>query len=255
MMKIRLVWAVLAMAMALAPAAQAQWSPTTDEAAVTFDNDFSTQYNWRGYDTFDDHGAWMPSVNVDLYGTGWSFNVWGAQPFGSGSENFTELDYTLQYGNTAYEGEAHQVDYFVNYIYYDFPKTGSSGDAQEVGVGVAFPNLIESHGNAIVPSYFVSKFWLSQGGESAGFHRGALETQVEVPGCPQALDLFTDIWYNDGALGADHEWSHATVGVSTDIEADDNLTLTPYVRYQISMDDSVNEDNEVWGGLLASYRF
>ena len=249
MIKIRLVLAVLAMA--FVPAAQADHHLTAPEATVTFDNDFSTAYMWRGFDTFDDHGAWMPSVNID-YGTGWSVNVWGAQPIGSGSENLTELDYTLAYGNSVNKGEAQQVDYFVNYIYYDFPKTGSSGDAQEVGVGIAFPNLL---GGAIVPSYYVSQFWLSQGGGSAGFHRGALETQVEVPGCPQALDLVADIWYNDGALGADHEWSHATVGVSTDFAAAENLTLTPYFSIQISMDDSVNSEDDYWAGLRTSFAY
>ncbi len=29
-----------------------------------------SKYIWRGYDLFDDHGAFQPSVNADLFGTG-----------------------------------------------------------------------------------------------------------------------------------------------------------------------------------------
>ena len=59
----------------------------------TVDNEFSTKYMWRGFDLFDDHGAWFPSTDIDLseaLGEGWGFNVWGAQPIGSGSEDLTK---------------------------------------------------------------------------------------------------------------------------------------------------------------------
>ena len=41
----------------------------------TFDNTYSSKYMWRGYDLFGANGAYMPSLDADLFGTGWSINV------------------------------------------------------------------------------------------------------------------------------------------------------------------------------------
>jgi len=39
---------------------------------------YSSKYMWRGYDVFGKNSAYMPSVDIDLFQTGWSFNVWAA---------------------------------------------------------------------------------------------------------------------------------------------------------------------------------
>ena len=71
--------------------------------------------------------------------------------------------------------------------------------------------------------------------------------------------------YNDGfapgAVGGttgaavDHDWSHMLFGVSTDFEVADNLTFTPALYYQRSMDNSVNTQDEFWVGLGMKYKF
>jgi choline-glycine betaine transporter len=75
-------------------------------------------------------------------------------------------------------------------------------------------------------------------------------------GQKQVFRFSGDITYNDGFGGkaVDHDWSHAVLGVSTELGMG-NLTITPSLNYQISMDDSVNRENEVWCGLNLTYRF
>ena len=241
-----------------------------DDLGLTVGNDFVTNYVWRGYDVFDDHAAWHPSVDWDVMGTGWHVNVWGAQSIGGANENLTELDYSIYYDNSAFDGEMYQVDYSVGYTYYDFPKDGSDGDlsldadgefedpiadSQEVGIKMAFPNLFGDLG--LTPSYYVSKIWWSGGGSSAGFHILALDYAVNVAGYDVALTW--DLTYNDGFAGADHDWSHSSFTASTDIEVMENFSVTPFVTYQQTFEDTAlntDGDNElVYGGVYTSFSF
>ena len=43
---------------------------------ISFDATWVSKYIWRGQDVYDDHAAFQPSINFDLYGTGFSANVW-----------------------------------------------------------------------------------------------------------------------------------------------------------------------------------
>ena len=72
----------------------------------------------------------------------------------------------------------------------------------------------------------------------------------------QVLSLTTNLVYNDGYGGATvaHEWSHATFGVSTQIPVGE-LTFTPALYYQASMEDSVNPEDEFWASFGLSYSF
>jgi hypothetical protein len=68
--------------------------------------------------------------------------------------------------------------------------------------------------------------------------------------------LCGDVTYNDGYGGVaiEHDWSHATFRMSTNLVME-NWTFTPSLNYQISMDDSVNNENELWFGITTTYRF
>ena len=241
----------------------ASWSQETEESpslGVTADMTLVTKYLWYGYDLFDDHGAYQPSINWDISDTGFSVNIWGSFPFGSGNEVFKELDYSVAYGTTLFEEESYAVDLGIKYIYYDFPRVGSRfvPDSHEVGVSVALPNLFKIGDNVLVPSYYSAKLWPADSGLGfdvvGGYHALGLGYDLTIPGTEQVLSLSADVNYNDGLFGADHDWSHATLGLSTNFKVGP-VSLTPFLSYQISMDDSVNPDDEFWGGLSVSMSF
>lgn len=233
---------------------------------VDLDSTFVTKYVWRGFDVLDDHGAWQPSVNLDLFGTGFSANVWGSIPIGSGGDNNNikqEYDYTLAYGFTLCEDEAYAMNIGTNYIYYDFPKVNSRKipDMQELGASIAMPKLMAIGELALVPSYYYGQAWAAKSDSAdveGAFHLFTLSCDIPLT-CPITdnefvLTTFGDLMYNDGALGADHDWSHSTVGVSTAMEVGP-VTVSPAIYYQISMEDTVNENDELYGGLSVSYSF
>lgn len=88
-----------------------------------------------------------------------------------------------------------------------------------------------------------------------------LPVQGLVPEIPQhVLNLHTEVVYNDGIGPAgqdvDHDWTNAVFGVSTDFNLDKNLTLTPGLWHQITMDKSVNDDkDETWATVGLKYKF
>lgn len=45
---------------------------------IEFDAAWVSKYIWRGFDLYDDRAAFQPSIDFDLFGTGFSVNVWGS---------------------------------------------------------------------------------------------------------------------------------------------------------------------------------
>lgn len=249
------------------------------DAKLGIDVDFTfvSKYLWRGYDLLDDKSAIQPSINVDLWGSGFSVNVWASYAGGGGNGttsdrtstfsrvDATEYDYTVAYEHSLFEGQSYATDITANYIYYDFiDAPDTSADAQELGVGFAWPNICPG---GIVPSYYVGKIWASKSksvltGEYGGWiHILGLGYDVAVPGFlpevpEQIISLSADVTYNDGfgSATADHDWSHATFGVSTEIALGE-LTFTPTVYYQSSFEDSINTEDELWVSLSLAYSF
>jgi len=155
------------------------------------------------------------------------------------------------------------TDYCAKYAYYDrYDGNSKMNDVQELGIGFSWPNVMPC---GIVPNYYFAKIWPTgsdvQEHVSGFVHILGLNYDYVMPGCiagnpQQVLQFYTNIVYNDGAVSAaaDHDWSHANIGVSTPIELC-GMTVTPGMGYQISMDDSVNTDDELFFTVKASYSF
>jgi peptidoglycan hydrolase CwlO-like protein len=252
------------------------YETTTEEQGdleVTFDSTWVSKYIWHGFDLLDDKAAWQPSINVDLWDTGFSFNVWASYAGSSGTDrvstvNATEWNYTVSYGNTMFEDKRYQADWSVSWIYYDYPDMPSEdADAQEFNMSMEFPNLCPI---GTVPHYTFGRIWPSKGDGAVAdiggwFHEFGISYDWAVEGFlpyndTQVFSLSWDITYNDGYAGSDvdHDWSHMTWAVGTDIMLGEDGkygSFTPAIYYQTSMDDSVNDEDEFWVGLSYSYTF
>ncbi|AQT70257.1 hypothetical protein STSP2_03463 [Anaerohalosphaera lusitana] len=257
-------------------------SAADGEIGVDASVSYVTKYIWRGFDRLDDAAAVQPSVNLDL-GNGFYANVWmsyagtsgrtdPAVPT-SGRVNFTEYNYTFGYANSMCEGESWQTDYAVNWMYYDFIDMPSDViDMQEINATFAWPNII---GNGITPSYTIIRMWTSEGSAtyndaSGWIHVVGLEYDFTIDGFTpdnpeQTIKLFADATYNDGTglntenlLGVadqiDHDWSHLKYGAAAPMKLG-NGTLTPAIYYQTSMEDTVNDEDEFWGGITYALSF
>jgi len=241
-----------------------------EQGDVDVDVTWVSKYLWRGFDILDDKAAFQPSVNVDL-GSGFSLNVFTSMPGGSAGKdkygvsrlNYEEWRYTLTYAGTAFEGEAYKANYGINWTYYDFPQApgNDEGDMQEFVVGFSLPDICEA---GIVPSYAIVRMWPAKGGGAnramGGYiHVFGLGYQYTCPDLPELpLNLSCSATYNDGTpggAGIDSDWSHIVWGISTTIDCPSGGKITPALYYQTSMDDSVNDEDELWCGVTYGFSF
>jgi hypothetical protein len=231
---------------------------------------------------YGDKSAIQPTVTLDLYGTGFGVSAMGHRANSSGFENVERWDYTLFYKNALFDGESYATQYMLGWVYYNYPDLRSEwADLQEIHAVLSWPEILPVEG--LVPTYILVKLWPSSGGSlvassldlttltpSSGTASGfahifmldyALPVEDLLPDVPeQILRLHAELVYNDGVGPAgqdvDSDWSNAVVGVATDFELAEGVTLTPGIYYQVSMDKSVNEDkDEMWATVGVKYEF
>lgn len=224
---------------------------------------------------YDDHSAIQPALTLNLTDN-WGVNVQGHRANSDGFENSERWDYTLFYNTRFFEGEKYVMNTRFNYTYYNYPDmsshTEASIDIQETNAIFSFPKLTGVKG--LVPTYVLVKLWPTNSGSpvgSGGAGNAAsgwahifmldypLEVDCPITGGKRILNLHAETVYNDGVhpqgRRADHDWSNAVFGVTTDFQLDDNCTITPGMYYQSSWDDSVNDEDEYWATLNMRYTF
>jgi hypothetical protein len=224
-----------------------------------------SKHMWHGFDLYDDHGVFMPAVGVTLEDTGFSGKIIRAYPLSGGMEKSIQMIYAIFYTGAFLEDTPYITNYTANYFYYGLPRIhGAKSDTQELGVSLSWPKLLGDSG--LLPNYYFGRLWPSRShsnmeGSEGFIHVVGLAYDFAVSdfwavGKSQGFRLSSDITYNDGfgSGSAEHDWSHATLGASTNL-GKGNVMITPYVNYQISMDDSVNREDELWCGVNLTYRF
>ena len=284
MKQIVLLAAIVLMAVAVPVQAQ-------DELHGAIDVTYQSKYLWRGIDVYGDKSAIQPSVTLDLYDTGFGISAEGHRANSSGFETTERWDYTLFYKNALFVDEPCATQYMLGWRYFHFPDApfdnmpvGASGDIdlQEIHAVMSWPQILPVEG--LVPTYVLVKLWPAESrsfvgsqtitlpsgavtsGTASGFaHIFMLDYGLPIEGLlpdvpEQVLRLHSEIVFNDGVdprgVGVDHDWSNAVFGVATDFELAENVTLTPAVYHQVTMDTSVNDDkDETWFTLGVKYAF
>jgi hypothetical protein len=229
---------------------------------------WASKYIWRGLDLGDNKAAFQPSVNFDLWGSGFSVKIWGTWLGGptNGGEalNPTEkLEYSLTYANRINEGETMQMDYALTYTYADYYTTSSEDfDYQDLAASITCPNIF---GNGFVPHYTLAYSWSGRPGPTTGWLNSGAEGFVHIPGLDYnftayelPMTLSANAIFNDGTynVGIDHDWAAVVWGLSTSFKCPlTGAKLTPAIYYQTSMDDSVNQNDEFWTTLSYKLSF
>lgn len=247
----------------------------------TIDMTYQSKYVWRGFDVYGDKSAIQPSIDLDLFGTGFGLNVMGHRANSDKYEDFERWDYNLYYQNSLFEEETYATNYRIGWVHYNYPDGAMRDyDLDEIHTIFSWPKICPA---GVVPSYCLVKLWPTSSGSKVGSkamnpmgmrtrgtasgwaHIFMLDYGWTIPGlCPdtpeQVLNLHTEMVYNDGVgpggQNVDHDWTNITFGISTDFDLGNNLTFTPGVHHQVTMDDSANDDkDETWVTLSMRYTF
>jgi hypothetical protein len=241
---------------------------------ATFAGTYLSKFIWRGFDLYQGHGAIQPSVDVDLWGTGFGISTYYSKPISGAPSDLAWLPSTIYYHNTWFQDEIYATNYTFGYTYFNYPGTSwRNFDMHEVFGRFCFPKLLPF---GLVPSYTLA-FDTPAGSDSqqvngAGFaHIFGLAYDWALPAMfpdttEQIIHVTWETVYNDGvgpgnprkpALGrkVDSDWSHQVFGISTDVPLAKNLFFVPGFFWQNSWDKSVNQQDETWVSLALKYCF
>lgn len=228
---------------------------------IEFDVTWASKYIWRGMDLYDDHAAFQPSIDFDLFGTGFSVNVWQSTACGSGFVGSDELDYSVTYQNSLFAETKYQTDYSLTWLYYDYYRISSDEkDSQEFDLSLSWPDICPFN---ITPTYTIAYLYAAKSSSPAsslemeGFvHIFGLTYDCNLPETNLPLTFSWDITYNDGQGGTDidHDWSHITWRIASSIDFGPG-SFTPAVYYQTSMEKSINDEDEFWVTLSYTLSF
>jgi hypothetical protein len=251
--------------------AQPQASDKDLHGSVAFT--YMSKNVWRGFNLFGSMPGMRADLNLDFWGSGFGMQVQDARPFDGENKDAEWIRYYLFYDNVLAPGDCWQTNYRIGYMYYNFPQhSWKNYDLQELHAILAWPKVLGVEG--LVPSYTIVKMWPSQhdqlnvdhetGGTPSAFaHILALDYAWNIT-CPltnkpRAINLHSEAVYNDGVgpmgQNVDHDWSDVVFGASTDFDLAKNFVFTPGLFYQISMDESVNSDDQLWTELMLKYKF
>ncbi len=228
---------------------------------IEFDAAWASKYIWRGFDLYDDRAAFQPGFDFDLFGTGFSVNVWGSTACSDGYGDSDELDYSVTYQSSLFAETKYQTDYSLTWLYYDYFRISSDeADSQEFDLSLSWPMILPYN---ITPTYTIAYLYAAQSSSPAssiemeGFvHILGLTYDCNLPETDLPLTFSWDITYNDGQGGTDidHDWSHMTWGIASSIDFGPG-SFTPAVYYQTSMEKSINDENEFWMALSYTLSF
>lgn len=218
--------------------------PQTSSARIGFRSDLAvvSKYIWRGFDTIpDDRPAIQPSVTFAFGNSGAWFNLWSAVALAD--TDFVELDLVLGYDRPLSE----HLSLSAGFGYFTFPSMSGYPDnnsaTPEVYAGVTANSLPVSPSVTLYYDFNLGDGVYSTLSFSKGFRIGTkvLNTSFSVGYMDQYQDMEVDRGFSDICFG-----------VSTDFDYK-SITLSPSFNYVIVPNETINDEDEFWVGLLVGW--
>jgi uncharacterized protein (TIGR02001 family) len=217
-------------------------SPVCAKLGVRSELSLVSKYIWRGFDTIaDDRPAVQPSLTFDFGRSGIWFNLWSAVAMAD--TDFVELDLVLGYDRdlSKYLSLSAGIGYFTFPSMSGYPDENSTTPEAYAGITANALSLSPSLtlyydfnlGDGIYATLSLGRdFKIGTKMLNASFLVGY-------------MDQYKDI-------GVDPGISDICLGISTDFGYK-NFILAPSVNYVIVPNDTVNDENEFWMGLMVGW--
>lgn len=227
---------------------------------VIVDVTYVSKYISKGKESYGQQGGIFATIDFDLWNTGFGAWVRHRNPVSSGYVNKARYEYAFYYGNTAFDDSIHVMKYKLGWTYKNyFANARNIRNTQEFWYKFSWPKLLPC---SLVPAYIA--YYETPAGSSydnrgkAGWHHSfGLRRKLEIADLPPiTASAFVD--YKDGLGGGsiDHDWSHATFGLSTKIRISENLSFDPGIYHQVTMDKSVSGRKDItYCKISMKYKF
>jgi hypothetical protein len=234
-----------------------------EQLGVTFDLTYLSKWLSKGVEAYGSHGALFKTVDLDFWDSGFGLKVTHRNAFGSGYVDQQRFDYRPYYNGRLFEDTSYTMNYNLSAGYEHYPRRDrkSANTTWEWIFAFSWPNILPE---GFTPSYIAhyeyaaGENYTKQSGAdipSGWVHRFILGYDLKVLEAAEPLRLSGELAYTDGLGGAEHDWSYATFGVSTELKITNNLSFLPGVYHQISMEDSVATHDVTYTGLSMRYKF
>jgi hypothetical protein len=227
---------------------------------VTFDLTYSSRWITKGKAGYGQQGALFATIDLDLWGSGFGTAICHQQATASGYVDKERFNYSIYYGNNLFNDSVCKTNYKIHWIYKYYPHLARYiKNSQEWKIDVSWPDILPG---GLVPKY-IAHYEYPAGSNynnhdiTGWVHRFGLGYKLRTPGLTEPIDLSAEVAYRDGLGGRsyDHDWSHATFGMTTKIKSNAKMSFIPGFYYQISMDDSVSKRDIPYGKLSMKYTF
>jgi len=230
---------------------------------LTVEIDIASKYIDHGADVFDNDAAYFPALTLDLFQTGFSITVDAALSFANTGQlnDAHELNYSICYEHSFFEGNWYAVDGSLLWGVMTCPCLPSKeGVVSEFELSIAMPELIPLGPSHLVPSYTATWDTLLHGDEYFVFQAVGLSYELPIPAFLPgndeqvlAMAVETEHWSTNNDE-IDNGWAHVTFSFELPFELK-TVEITPYIAYQISTEETVNDENELYGGVSFSKSF
>jgi uncharacterized protein (TIGR02001 family) len=203
---------------------------------------YASRYIWRGFDTiYPNRPALEPSITLSLEKEGLWFSLWSA--IALADTNYVELDFIFGYDKELNE----KMSLCSGIGLFTFPSFPSYPDknsvSPEVCLGARFASTLFS---PEIMSYY--DFNLGEG----FYFTMKLSRSLLI--LKKRLSLYSILGYTTQykKIGVKSGWSDISLGISTDFTYS-KFTFTPCANYVITLNKTINKENEFWVGLGLSF--
>ena len=226
---------------------------------VTLDLTYVSKWLSKGVRAYGNKGGLFKTIDLDFYGTGFGIKTTHRNATSGGYVDNQRFDFRPYYKNCLFEDTAYLTNYniSVGYEYYPGLDRHRANTTYEWIYAFSWPELLP---NGLVPKY-IAHYEYPAGSDdnnrkiTGWVHRFILGKNVYVQDFKNPLYLSGELAYADGLGGVGHDWAYFTAGISTKFDITDNISFVPGLYQQISMEDTVNTNDDTYVQLSMKYKF
>jgi len=229
------------------------------DIGVTFQLDYLSQWLSKGAPAYGSHGAVFATIDIELWDSGFGVKTTHRNSTSSGYVDKQRIDYRPYFKSKLFEGSPYQINYDISagYEHYYGMARKMANTTWEWIFDFTFPNILPK---GFTPKYIAHYEYPAGSGHKYHYitgwvHRFLLSYDLSVPQLPAPLTLSSEVAYTDGLGGAEHDWSYAVFGLSTKVKINENLSFSPGIYQQVSMEDSVCDHDVTYCILTMKYKF